>query len=131
MIGENCTIGPNCFIRSCTTIGNDSKVGNAVEIKNSIIGDNTSIGHLSYVGDSVIGDYVNLGAGTITANLRHDDKNISSPVKGDMVDSGRRKLGAIIGDNVHTGINTSIYPGRKIWPEKTTLPGEIVSKDVE
>jgi UDP-N-acetylglucosamine diphosphorylase / glucose-1-phosphate thymidylyltransferase / UDP-N-acetylgalactosamine diphosphorylase / glucosamine-1-phosphate N-acetyltransferase / galactosamine-1-phosphate N-acetyltransferase len=131
MIGEDCKIGPNCYIRAKTTLGDGSKIGNAVEVKNSIIGDNTSIGHLSYVGDSVIGDNVNFGAGTITANLRHDDKSISSPVKGELTDSGRRKLGAIIADNVHTGINTSIYPGRKIWPDKTTLPGEIVSKDIE
>jgi bifunctional UDP-N-acetylglucosamine pyrophosphorylase/glucosamine-1-phosphate N-acetyltransferase len=131
MIGENCRIGPNCYIRAKTTVGNNSKIGNAVEVKNSIIGDNTSIGHLSYVGDSVIGDNVNFGAGTITANLRHDDGNVKSPVKGEMVDSGRRKLGAIIADDVHTGIHTSIYPGRKIWPGKTTLPGEVVDKDIE
>lgn len=131
VIGENCKIGPNCYIRAYTSIGNDSKVGNAVEIKNSVIGDNTSIGHLSYVGDSVIGDNVNFGAGTITANLRHDDLTIKSPIKGDMVDSNRRKLGAIIADDVHTGVNTSIYPGRKIWPERSTLPGKIVDKDLE
>jgi bifunctional UDP-N-acetylglucosamine pyrophosphorylase/glucosamine-1-phosphate N-acetyltransferase len=51
-------------------------------------------------------------------------------VKGELIDTGRRKLGAIIGDNVHTGINTSIYPGRKIWPNKATKPGEIVEKDI-
>lgn len=130
IIGENCVIGPNCFIRSGSVIDNNSKIGNGVEIKNSIIGDNTCIGHLSYIGDSVLGDNVNLGAGTITANLRHDDVNIKSPVKKKLVNTGRRKLGAIIGDNVHTGIHTSIYPGRKIWPDKTTLPGEIVKKDV-
>ena len=71
------------------------------------------------------------GAGTITANLRHDNLNVKSPVKGQMVDSGRRKLGAIIGDDVHTGIHTSIYPGRKFWPGKATLPGEIVKKDIQ
>ncbi len=131
IIGDNCNIGPNCFIRAAVTIGNNSKIGNAVEIKNSIIGDNTSIGHLSYVGDSVIGDNVNFGAGTITANLRHDDTNIKSHVKGSLIDSERRKLGTIIGDCVHTGIHTSIYPGRKIWPDRTTLPGEIVKKDIE
>lgn len=131
IIGKNCVIGPNCYIRAFSVIGDGSKIGNAVEVKNSIIGKNTSIGHLSYVGDSVIGDNVNFGAGTITANLRHDDLTISSPVKGDMVDSRRRKLGAVIGDNVHTGINTSIYPGRKIWPNKTTIPGEIIKKDIE
>jgi bifunctional UDP-N-acetylglucosamine pyrophosphorylase/glucosamine-1-phosphate N-acetyltransferase len=131
MIGEDCVIGPNCYIRAHSVIGDRCKVGNAVEIKNSILGDGTSVGHLSYVGDSVLGNDVNFAAGTITANLRHDDQNVKSPVKGEMVDSQRRKLGAIIGDDVHTGINTSIYPGRKIWPGKTTLPGEIVKKDLE
>ena len=131
VIGENCVIGPNCYLRSGTVIGNNCKIGNAVEIKNSIIMDNTHVGHLSYVGDSVIGDSVNFGAGTITANLRHDDGNVKSSYNGILVDSGRRKLGAIIADNVHTGIHTSIYPGRKIFPNKATMPGEVVKKDIE
>ncbi len=130
VIGENCKIGPNCFIRPCTSIGNNCRVGNAVEIKNSILLDNATIGHLSYCGDSVIGRNVNWGAGTISANLRHDDSNVKSMVKGELVDTGRRKLGTIIGDNAKTASPTSIYPGRKIWPGKATLPGEIVTKDV-
>jgi bifunctional UDP-N-acetylglucosamine pyrophosphorylase/glucosamine-1-phosphate N-acetyltransferase len=52
-------------------------------------------------------------------------------VKGQLADTGMRKLGAIIGDNVHTGINTSIYPGRKLWPGTSTLPGEVVQRDKE
>lgn len=131
IIGENCIIGPNCYIRGYTSIGNNCKIGNAVEIKNSIIGDNTNVAHLSYVGDSILGDFVNLGAGTITANLRHDEKNIFSEVKDQLVDTNRKKLGAIIADGVHTGINTSIYPGRKMWPNTTTRPGAIVIKDVK
>lgn len=131
LIGQNCVIGPNCYIRSGTTIGNNSKIGNAVEVKNCVIGSNTAIGHLSYAGDSVIGDNVNFGAGTIIANLRHDNTNVKSPVKDNLVDSGRRKLGAIISDNVKLGIKTTIYPGRKIWPDKTTLPGQIVEKDLK
>lgn len=130
VIGENCEIGPNCYLRSGATIGNNCKVGQAVEIKNSIIGDNSKVPHLSYVGDSVIGEHCNLGAGTITANLRHDNASIKSMVKDALVDSGRRKLGAIIGDYVHTGINTSIYPGRKIWPNLGTGPGQIVDRDI-
>ncbi|MEB2310173.1 MAG: sugar phosphate nucleotidyltransferase [Candidatus Brocadiaceae bacterium] len=129
VIGENCTIGPNCFLRGNTTIGNNCHVGQAVEIKNSIIMDKAKVPHLSYVGDSVVGENSNLGAGTITANLRHDNKNVKSEVKGELIDTGRRKLGAIIADNVHTGINTTIYPGRKIWPWVGTGPGEIVDKD--
>ncbi len=129
-IGKDCKVGPNCYIRPFTTLCDGSKVGNAVEIKNTILFDNASVGHLSYVGDSVLGYNVNFGAGTITANLRHDNLNIKTPLKGEMIDTGRRKLGTIIGDNVHTGINTSIYPGRKIWPDLGTLPGAIVTKDI-
>jgi len=131
MIGEHCNIGPNCYIRAHTTIGNNCHVGNAVEVKNSILFDHTNVAHLSYVGDSVLGEHVNFGAGTIVANLRHDNNNVRSMVKGILVDTGRRKLGTIVGDNVHTGIDTAIYPGRKIWPDKSTLPAEIVTKDKE
>lgn len=129
-IGRNAGIGPNCWIRPCSTIGDRCKVGHAVEIKNSILMDGAAVPHLSYVGDSVIGERANLGAGTITANFRHDAGSISSIVKGAVVDSGRRKLGAIIGDEVHTGINTAIYPGRKLWPHTITYPGESIRKDV-
>ncbi len=129
-IGKNSKIGPNCYIRGNTSIGDGCRIGQAVEIKNCIIGDKSNVPHLSYVGDSVIGDNCNLGAGTTTANLRHDNANVKSAAKGDLVDSGRRKFGTIIGDNVHTGINTMIYPGRKIWPGKTTVPGEIIKKDI-
>lgn len=131
LLSEKIARLPNCYIRGSTSIGNNCKIGNAVEIKNSIIMDNTHVGHLSYFGDSVIGENVNIGAGTITANLKHDNENVKSMYNNVLVDSGRRKLGAIIADNVHTGINTSIYPGRKIFPGKTTNPGEVVKKDVE
>ena len=129
MIGENCTIGPNCYIRGETALGDNVKIGNAVEVKNTIVGNKTSIGHLSYVGDSIIGEHVNFGAGTIAANLRHDGNTIQSHVGKALVDSGRRKLGTIIGDGVHTGVHSSIYPGRKLWPNTTTAPGEVVKYD--
>jgi bifunctional UDP-N-acetylglucosamine pyrophosphorylase/glucosamine-1-phosphate N-acetyltransferase len=73
---------------------------------------------------------VNFGAGTITANLRHDGQNNLSEVGGRLVDTGRRKLGTVVGDNVHTGIHTSIYPGRKLWPGTWTRPGAIVQADL-
>jgi bifunctional UDP-N-acetylglucosamine pyrophosphorylase/glucosamine-1-phosphate N-acetyltransferase len=130
IIGEDCEIGPNCYLRKGTTVGHRCKIGQATEVKNTIIMDDSKVPHLSYIGDSVIGEHVNLGAGTITANLRHDSGSVKSMVREQLVDTGRRKLGAIIGDHVHTGINTSIFPGRKIWPNKTTQPGEIVTKDV-
>ena len=130
VIGANCRIGPNCYIRGSTSIGDKCHIGQSVEIKNCLILSGTNVGHLSYVGDSVLGEAVNFGAGTTTSNLRHDGKNHRSMVDGSLVDTGRRKLGVIVGDGVHTGINTSIYPGRKLWPHVTTLPGEIVRKDL-
>ncbi len=131
IIGDNCKIGPNCYLRGSTYIGDNCHVGQAVEIKNSLLMHNVSAGHLSYIGDSVICPHTNLGAGTITANLRHDGRNHKSEVAGTLLDTGRRKLGVIIGDNVHTGIHTSLYPGRKIWMDKSTVPGQIVSKDIK
>src|SRR3989338_3290353 len=124
------TAFPNCYIRAFSSIGNNCRIGNAVEVKNSIVMDNTHIGHLSYVGDSVIGENVNLGAGFIVANLRHDNETVKSVVKEELISTGRRKFGTIIAENVKTGIRTSVYHGRKIWPNKTTLPGEIVKRDI-
>ncbi len=131
IIGDNCEIGPNCYLRKGVILGNNCKIGQACEVKNTIVFNNSKIPHLSYIGDSVIGEHVNLGAGTITANLRHDNANVKSEVKDNILDSGRRKFGTVIGDNVHTGINTMIYPGRKIWPNCSTVPGEIVKKDIK
>ncbi len=129
-IGEDCDIGPNCWLRPGTTLGNRCRVGHAVEIKNSVFMDDVFASHLTYIGDSVVGDRVNFGCGTITANVRHDGGTHKSFVNGGWIDTGRTKLGAIVGDEVHTGIHTSIYPGRKLWPGTTTRPGGIVMKDL-
>lgn len=130
VIGANCKVGPNCYLRGSTSIGDKCHIGQSVEIKNCLILSNTNVGHLSYVGDSVLGEGVNFGAGTTTSNLRHDGLNHRSLVGGVLVDTGRRKFGAVVGDGVHTGINTSIYPGRKLWPHTTTRPGDVVDRDV-
>ncbi|MDK2914028.1 MAG: UDP-N-acetylglucosamine diphosphorylase / glucose-phosphate thymidylyltransferase [Thermococcaceae archaeon] len=129
-IGKNSRIGPNCFIRPYTSIGDNCHIGNAVEVKNSIIMDNSNAPHLNYVGDSIIGENCNLGAGTITANLRHDRGSIKVEIKGKLEDSGRHKLGAIIGHGVKTGINVSIYPGRKIGSGSLIGPGVVVTKNI-
>jgi len=130
VIGANCKIGPNCYLRGATSIGDDCHIGQSVEIKNSILGNGTSVGHLSYVGDSILGHHVNLGAGTTTSNLRHDNMNHKTQINGILIDTGRRKFGTVIGDNVHTGIHTAIYPGRKLAADTTTLPNQTVDKDI-
>ncbi len=130
VIGKHCKVGPNCYIRGNTTIGDNCRIGQAVEVKNSLIGHGSSIGHLSYVGDSVIGNKVNFGAATVTSNLRHDGANHRSMSAENLVDTGRRKFGTIVGDGVHTGIHTAIYPGRKLGPGTTTRPNADVQKDL-
>ena len=131
VIGEGCKIGPNCYVRGNTSIGDNCHIGQSVEIKNSLILSGSNVGHLSYVGDSILGANVNLGAGTIVSNFRHDGGNHISRVGKELVDTGRRKFGTVIGDGVHTGIGTLVYPGRKIGTGLFTLPGDVVRKDIQ
>lgn len=129
-IGKNCDIGPNSYIRGNTYFGDNVHVGNAVEIKNSIIMENTNVSHLSYVGDSVIGSNCNIAAGTNIANLRFDNATIKTKIKNQKIDSGRRKLGAIIGDSVKTGINSSFSPGVKVGHNSTIGSGVLLYEDL-
>ncbi len=110
VIGEGCRVGPHAYIRGATSIGDGCHIGHSIEIKNSVILPGTNIPHFNYVGDSVIGSGCNLGAGTKIANLRHDRANIIAGGR----DTRREKFGAILGDNVKTGINCSINAGTVI-----------------
>jgi len=121
VIGENCEIGPNCYIRPVTAIGDNCHIGANVEVKNSIVMQGSKIPHHNYVGDSIIGEDCNLGAGTKIANLKMDKK----PVTIAGVDTGLRKLGAIIGDNVQVGINASINVGCMIGNNTLVGPGAL------
>jgi UDP-N-acetylglucosamine diphosphorylase/glucosamine-1-phosphate N-acetyltransferase len=121
IIGPNCDIGPNCYIRPSTSIAGNCHIGAAVEVKNSIIMSGSKIPHFNYVGDSVIGENCNLGAGTKIANLKLNQSNI----KINEIDTKRRKLGAIIGDHVETGINSSINVGTMIGNNTFIGPGAL------
>ena len=123
IIGDNCIIGPNCYIRPSTAIGNNCHIGAATEIKNSIIMNNTKVPHHNYVGDSVIGENCNLASGTKIANLRFDKKDIE--VNG--IGTNRHKFGAILGDNIETGINSSINTGTMIGNNTFIGPGAVAS----
>jgi len=129
-VGEGAVVGPNAYLRAGTSLGKGVKVGAGCEVKNSIVMDEARIPHLCYVGDSILGNGASLGAGTITANLKFNDSNVESRVKGRPVDSGQRKLGAIFGDRVKTGINVSIFPGVKIGADAWIGPGAVVRADV-
>ena len=123
IIGQDCDIGPNCYIRSYTSIGDNCHIGSAVEVKNSIIMRGSKLPHHNYVGDSIIGEGCNFGAGTKIANLRLDKRDI----KVANIDTKRHKLGAIIGDKVETGINASINVGSIIGNNTHIGPGAIAS----
>ena len=130
-VGAGSDVGPNCYLRPYTSLGCNVRVGNACEVKNSIIMQGTHIGHLSYVGDSVIGENCNFGAGTITANLRFDDSPVKVLVKDKVTDTGLRKLGAFFGDDVKTGIGALIMPGVKVGCGAWVGPNVVLTRDLE
>ncbi|MEM2351706.1 MAG: sugar phosphate nucleotidyltransferase, partial [Thermoproteota archaeon] len=129
-IGEGSNIGPNCYIRPYTSIGKNVRIGNACEIKNSILMDNVHVGHLSYLGDSIIGENCNLGAGSISANLRFDRKTVKMRIKGEIVDTGRVKMGVVMGDNVSTGVGVLFMPGVTIGCNCWIGPNVVVYENV-
>ena len=129
-VDEECDIGPNCYIRPGTSLGKKVRVGNACEVKNSIIMDKTHVGHLSYVGDSILGEHCNLGAGTVMANYRLDSGSIKMIVKDQLVNTGRRKLGAVLGDNVKTGIKSLFMPGVKVGVNSWVGPNLMIETDL-
>ncbi|WP_332448535.1 bifunctional sugar-1-phosphate nucleotidylyltransferase/acetyltransferase [Methanoculleus sp.] len=127
VIGENCVIGPHAYIRGSTAIGNDCHIGHSTEIKNSIIMPRTKIPHFNYIGDSIVGSGCNFGAGTKVANLRHDNGAVKVCGK----TTGRRKFGAIIGDNVLFGINCSVNVGSLIGSNARIAPHSLVEGCIE
>jgi len=128
-IGPRTVIGNSTLVRSYSHIGADCVVGFATEIKGSYVGDGSYF-HMNYLGDSIVGEHCNFGAGTITANWRFDETTVSVQVDDDSVNTGLDKFGAIIGDNCRTGINVSIMPGIKIGPNSIIAPSVFLTKDV-
>ncbi|QPJ60498.1 MAG: NTP transferase domain-containing protein [Candidatus Nitronauta litoralis] len=118
-IGKNCFIGNNTLVRGYTAVGNDCSVGYGVELKNCVVQDHSSIGRLSFIGDSVIGENVDIGAGCVTVNRNLDWKPVSVRHKKNRVDTGKPKLGAFIGDEAAIGAGNVIQPGTVVPPGKT------------
>jgi len=115
-IGNGTLIGNNALVRDYSHIGADCVIGFGTEVKNSYIGDGCWA-HSSYIGDSIVGKDCSFGAGTVLANYRFDEQNVPVNMGAGEIDSGRDKLGAIIGDNCKTGINSSVMPGVRIGPD--------------
>ncbi len=124
-VGRNCTIGPNAYLRGCVSIGDGCVVGNAVEVKNSILGNAVFVSHLTYIGDSVLEEDVNVGGGCIFSNFRHDAAEIRMPWQGTLQATGTNKLGCLVGAHSRIGCKCVILPGRVLPPGTRTYPGTV------
>lgn len=127
-IGRGAIIGDNALVRE-SQIGEGSVVGFNTEVARSYVGRNCWF-HSNYIGDSVIADEVSFGAGAVTANLRFDEQPVSSRVGDVLVDTGRVKLGAIVGRGSKIGVNATLLPGVKIGAGTWVSPGLVVREDV-
>lgn len=122
-IGREVEIRPGAYLRGGVYVGDGCVVGASTEIKRAILLPGAKAPHLNYVGDSVLGHGVNLGAGTVLSNFRHDGGEIRIPVAGVPVSTGRRKLGAVLGDAVATGCNSVLHPGVVVGRGTQIYPG--------
>lgn len=111
IIGNNCTVRHGAYIRGDLITGDHCVIGHDTEIKNAILLDHVHAAHFAYVGDSILGNRVNLGAGTKCANLRFDKQPISVLYQGNKIETGLKKFGTILGDDVQTGCNVVANPG--------------------
>lgn len=122
-LGRDVEVRTGAFLRGGVWIGDGCTVGANTEIKRSILLPGARAPHLNYVGDSILGRDVNLGAGTVLSNFRHDGGEIRIPLPdGSILASGRRKLGAILGDGVKTGCNSVLHPGVVVGRETEIYP---------
>src|SRR2546425_4245110 len=111
IVGPDAVVGPNCYVRPATSIGPKAKIGNACEVKNSILMASAHVPHQNYVGDSILGERCNLGAGTKVANLRLDEAPIKVVWRGGGGDTGVREVGGVMGGDVKGGVNASLVAG--------------------
>ncbi len=122
IIGKHCQIRHGAYIRSHVIAGEGCVIGHATEIKSSILLDRAHAAHFNYVGDSILGNQTNLGAGTILANLRLDNRPITVRFEGKKHPTGLRKLGAILGDESQLGCNSVTNPGTLLPRKSLILP---------
>lgn len=122
-LGRDAQVLPGAYLRSGVWLGDGARVGASTEVKHAILLPGARAPHLNYVGDSILGAGVNLGAGTILANFRHDGADIDIPTESGRLTTGRRKLGAVLGDDVKTGCNSVLHPGVVVGRGSSIYPG--------
>ncbi len=122
-LGRDAQVLPGAYLRGGVWLGDRARVGASTEVKRAVFLPDARAPHLNYVGYSILGAGVNLGAGTILANFRHDGADIEIPVEGGRLATGRRKLGALLGDRVKTGCNAVLHPGVVVGRGTSIYPG--------
>ena len=131
-LGAPCIIGPNtevrhcAFIRGSALVGSDCVVGNSVELKNVILFDHVQTPHYNYVGDSILGYYSHMGAGSITSNVKSDKKLVIVHNGTEQIETGLKKFGAMVGDYVEVGCNSVLNPGTVIGRHSNVYPTSCV-----
>ena len=122
IIGSGVSIRTGAYVRQNVILGDGSLVGAHSEVKGSVLLPGAKAPHQAYVGDSILGRDVNLGAGTICSNVKNIGREVSFRAGGDVVKTGLRKFGAVLGDGVKTGCNTVLNPGVLMGPGSVTYP---------
>ena len=126
IIGHGTEVRPGAFFRGAVLIGNDCVIGNSTEMKNVIIFDNVQVPHYNYVGDSILGYKSHMGAGSITSNVKSDKQNVVINNEGEKIETGRKKVGAMLGDRVEVGCNSVLNPGTIIGRDTNIYPTSCV-----
>ena len=122
IIGENAEVRHCAFIRGNAIVGNNAVVGNSTELKNVILFNNVQVPHYNYVGDSILGYKSHMGAGAITSNVKSDKKLVIVKETNEKIETGLKKLGAMIGDNVEVGCGSILNPGSVIGKNTNIYP---------
>lgn len=122
VIGERTEVRPGAFLRGSVLVGDDAVVGNSTELKNCVLFDRVQVPHFNYVGDSILGYASHLGGGAITSNVKSDRTPVAVRGADFRIETGRKKLGAMLGDFVEVGCNSVLNPGTVIGEHSNVYP---------
>jgi len=126
IIGHKTEVRPGAFIRGSALVGDNCVVGNSTELKNVILFDNVQVPHYNYVGDSILGYKSHMGAGSITSNVKSDKQLVVVKDGKDKIETGMKKIGAMLGDRVEVGCNSVLNPGTVIGRDSNIYPTSCV-----
>ena len=122
IVDEDAEIRHCAFVRGNAIVGKGAVVGNSAELKNVILFNKVQVPHYNYVGDSILGFKAHMGAGSITSNVKSDKTPVTVKNEGEIIETGRKKFGAILGDLVEVGCNSVLNPGTVIGPRSNVYP---------